>query len=158
MKKCLLLSLLAAFSFGLHGEIHAQNSDVYRDYLSRIGEDNDLYYDVKMTASQLLLDNVENTFVTPVFNGSASLRDAAGALIENVTKSTRRNQTVDDVYMDTLFAEMVTLYRLDQIQVDGDWKMDLGPIPTESLMLLGALAVAWVGIGIAALLQRKKRK
>ena len=29
MKKCLLLSLLAAFSFGLHGEIHAQNSDVY---------------------------------------------------------------------------------------------------------------------------------
>lgn len=29
----------------------------------------------------------ENTFVTPVFNGSASLRDASGQLIENVVKS-----------------------------------------------------------------------
>ena len=96
--------------------------------------------------------------MTPVFNGSVSLRNAAGQMIENVTKSIRRNQTVDDAYMDTLFDEMVSLYRLDQIQVDGDWKMDLGPLPRESVALLAVLAITWMGIGLAALLQSKKRK
>ena len=38
--------------------------------------------------------------MTPVFNGSASLRNAAGQMIEEVAKSTRRNQTIDDAYMD----------------------------------------------------------
>ena len=135
-----------------------QNSTVYQDYLNRAGEDNELYYDVKIAASKLLLDNTQNTFVTPVFNGSVSLRNAAGQMIENVTKSMRRNQTVDHAYMDTLFEEMVALYRLDQIQVDGDWKMDLGPIPKESAMLLGVLVVTWIGIGAAALFRFRKRK
>jgi hypothetical protein len=70
----------------------------------------------------------------------------------------RRNQTVDDAYMDTLFEEMVALYRLDQIQVDGDWKMDLGPLPKESVVLLCMLAAIWGGIGVAALFRLKKRK
>ncbi len=60
----------------------AQNSPAYQDYLSRCGQDNETYYDVKIKASRLLLDHVEDTFVTPVFNGSASLRDAAGQLID----------------------------------------------------------------------------
>ena len=68
----------------------AQNSEEYKDYLSRAGEDDSLYYDVKLDATKLLIENTENTFVTPVFNGSASLRNAAGQLIENVTKSMRR--------------------------------------------------------------------
>ena len=68
----------------------AQQSHMYQDYLSRAGEDNDFYYDVKLEATNLLLENTGNTFVTPVFSGSASLRDAAGQMIENVTKSVRR--------------------------------------------------------------------
>jgi multiple sugar transport system substrate-binding protein len=136
----------------------AQSSDVYQDYLSRAGEDNELYYDVKIAASKLLLNNTQNTFVTPVFNGSVSLRNAAGQMIENVTKSMRRNQTVDDAYMETLFSEMVSLYRLDQIQVDGDWKMDLGPLPGESVTLLAILVVTWIGIGAVSIVQYKKRK
>ena len=63
----------------------AQESDQYQDYLSREGEDNSTYYDVKIKASKTLLENVDHTFVTPVFNGSASLRDAAGQLVETVT-------------------------------------------------------------------------
>jgi multiple sugar transport system substrate-binding protein len=136
----------------------AQSSDVYQDYLSRAGEDNELYYDVKIAASKLLLNNTQNTFVTPVFNGSVSLRNAAGQMIENVTKSMRRNQTVDDAYMETLFSEMVSLYRLDQIQVDGDWKMDLGPLPGESVTLLAILVVTWIGIAAVSIVQYKKRK
>ena len=71
----------------------AQNSAEYQDYLSRAGEDNDTYYQVKIDAAKLLLDHLDDTFITPVFNGSASLRNAAGQLIEDVTKSERRNQT-----------------------------------------------------------------
>lgn len=136
----------------------AQQSDVYKDYLNRAGEDNDLYYDVKIAASKLLLDNTDNTFVTPVFNGSVSLRNAAGQMIENVTKSMRRNQTVDEAYMDTLFAEMTSLYRLDQIQVDGNWKMNLGPLPTQSVILLAALGVIWLMLGTFAVVKKKKSK
>ena len=136
----------------------AQQSDVYQDYLNRAGEDNDLYYDVKIAASKLLLDNTDNTFVTPVFNGSVSLRNAAGQMIENVTKSMRRNQTVDEAYMNTLFAEMTSLYRLDQIQVDGNWKMNLGPLPTQSVILLVALGAIWLMLGTFAVVKKKKSK
>ena len=139
----------------------AQNSDVYQDYLAREGEDGDLYYHIKLKASKLLLDHTEDTFVTPVFNGSASLRDAAGALIENVTKSVRRKETVDDAYLDELYADVNSLYRLDQkkggaLASDGD----LGPMPATAAALLSALGITWVGIlayvGCEALKKRKK--
>ena len=53
----------------------------YQDYLSRAGEDDDDHYDIKIQAAQLLLDHPDDTFTTAVFNGSASLRNAAGQLI-----------------------------------------------------------------------------
>ena len=52
----------------------AQNSAAYQNYLSKCGENNTTYYDVKIKASELLLNHIGNTFVTPVFNGSASLQ------------------------------------------------------------------------------------
>ena len=139
----------------------AQDSAEYRDYLSRSGEDNDLYYRVKLEASQLLLQHVDNTFTTPVFNGSASLRDAAGQLIENTCKSARRKQDINDEYFQNLYADMISLYRLDQIQgIEG--KADLGPLPATSLWLLVCLAAAWVLMGIyvawEAVKRRKNRK
>ena len=138
----------------------AQNDDRYQDYLSRAGEDNSTYYDVKIKASRLLLDNVERTFVTPVFNGSASLRDAAGQLIENMTKSVRRKETVDDAYMETLTRDITSLYRLDQIQTSlSSGKTDLGPLPRTSVILLSALGGTWVLIALYFVLGIiKKRK
>ncbi|MCD8003938.1 MAG: extracellular solute-binding protein [Clostridia bacterium] len=129
----------------------AQTSDEYLDYLSRAGEDNDTYYYVKIAASQLLYDNIENTFVTSVFNGSTSLRSAAGQLIENVTKSVRRGETVDAEYMKTLFSDVTSLYRLDQNLAGEsitDGEEDLGELPTEAVILLSVIAVAWVFIAI----------
>ncbi len=122
----------------------AQNSAEYQDYLSRAGEDNNNYYDVKIKASKLLLDNVGNTFVTPVFNGSASLRDASGQMIENVAKSIRRKETVDDAYLDKLFEDVSSLYRLDQIQASAAGKRELGPLPATATALLSALGIAWI--------------
>ena len=136
----------------------AQNSDVYQDYLSRSGEDNDLYYRIKIEAAKLLLNNTDNTFVTPVFNGSASLRDAAGQLIENVAKSVRRKQTIDEEYMEKLQTDVTALYRLDQIEQAGGHRMLLGDLPVLSVFLLIALGVIWVCIGVYAIYQRKKRK
>ena len=139
----------------------AQNSPEYQDYLSRAGEDYNEHYDVKIAASKLLLENVEHTFITPVFNGSASLRSAAGQLIENVTKSMRRKEKVDDAYMDELFRSVTSLYRLDQIsgeEVSG--KAELGPLPRASVTLLTCLGIAWVLIAAYAawtFLIRKKR-
>ena len=137
----------------------AQESAEYQDYLSRIGEDNSTYYDVKIKASSLLLDNVEHTFVTPVFNGSASLRDAAGQMIENVTKSIRRKETVDDTYMEDLYDDMNSLYRLDQRnQGTAGTKDDLGKLPGTAVALLSALAAAWIGIGLYVGYEMLKKK
>lgn len=128
----------------------AQGAAEYQDYLVRCGEDNTTHYDVKIKAAKLLLDNTDHTFVTPVFNGSASLRDAAGQMIETVTKSVRRKQTVDDAFLDTLYSDVTSLYHLDQggSQDAGPSgkKADLGPLPGTAVALLAALAGAWVMI------------
>jgi multiple sugar transport system substrate-binding protein len=81
-----------------------------------------------------------------VFNGSISLREAAGQLIESTVKSVRRKQTVDEAYMETLYSDTTSLYRLDQIQTSeqSDGKRDLGPLPMTSVILLLVLAGAWV--------------
>ena len=96
---------------------------------------------------------MEHTFVTPVFNGSVSLRDAAGQMIENVTKSIRRKETVDDAYMEKLFTDMNALYRLDQRSAQGGdtgGKVQLGALPTPAVVLLWALGAAWVFIFLYA--------
>lgn len=136
----------------------AQDSAGYQDYLSRSGEDNNTYYEIKISASQLLLDNVGNTFVTPVFNGSASLRDAAGQMIENVTKSIRRKETVDDAYMEKLFDDVTSLYRLGQASQTAAGKQELGKLPLTSILLLTALGIAWGLIILYVCIDRMKRK
>ena len=124
----------------------AQESAEYIDYLSRRGEDNNEHYSVKIDAANVLLNNLDNTFVTPVFNGSASLRSAAGQLIESVATSTRRKQTVDDAYIEDLYKEVTSLYRLDGIS-SPEGKADLGPLPLTAKLLIGTLILAWLLIG-----------
>ena len=127
----------------------AQNDALYRDYLSRAGEDSEAHYRVKIEASELLMRNTANTFTTPVFNGSTSLRDAAGQLIESTVKSVRRKETVDDAYIDALFGDVRSLYRLDQI--DPSQSRELGPLPKGSAALLWTLGGVWALIGAYAL-------
>lgn len=131
----------------------AQQSEEYMDYVNRSGEDNDLHYWVKLEAAGLLQKNTENTFVTPVFNGSASLRDAAGQMIESVTRSVRRGETVDEAYMEKLFSDVSALYHLDQVK-----STDLGALPSTAVWLLVALAGTWVILGSALLVEKIRKK
>lgn len=124
----------------------AQESGEYKAYLAACGQD-EAHYEVKIRAAGLLLDHMEDTFVTPVFNGSASLRDAAGQMIENTVKSVRRKQTVDDAYMEKLYTDVASLYRLDQIERQNGMssgKADLGELPQTAVGLLAGLAGAWM--------------
>ena len=140
--------------------LKAQESAEYQDYLSRKGEDNQQHYDVKIEASELLLANMSNTFVTPVFNGSADLRQAAGQLIEETAKAARRKKEMNDAFLDDLYGDMTSLYHLDQIAVEGESQEEREEtereIPAESRVLLGALAGIWILIGIYRFAEARK--
>ena len=134
----------------------ARETPEYQDYLSRSGEDNDTYYRVKLDATKLLLDNTENTFVTPVFNGSASLRTAAGALIENTCKAERRGTNVDDAAIDKIFTDVSDLYRLTETSGINQGKKELGSLPTGAKALIITLIVVWILIGIYFFYMKRK--
>ena len=137
----------------------AQNDPAYREYISLEGSDNELHYDVKIKASKLLVENIGNTFVTPVFNGSASVRDAAGQLIENVTKNVKRKKTVDDAFIEKMYEDVRALYHLDQGAGAGmSGKNDLGKLPAPSIALLTVLVLAWILIGVYWLREKLKHK
>lgn len=138
----------------------AQNSKEYKNYLASEGKDNDLYYPIKIKAAKLLLENTDNTFTTPVFNGSADLRSAAGEMIEIVTKAVRRGQVVTDEYIDTVFDEVTSLYRLDTIVADTSniTKKDFGPLPNGSKALILCLITIWIAMGIGFIVSKKHRK
>lgn len=126
----------------------AQSSAEFADYLSREGEDNDNYYSVKIKATKLLLENTENTFITPVFNGSASLRSAAGQMIEETVKRVQRKKEVNGEYIETeLYEKMISLYKLNLTVDTANYKAELGPLPIESKALIAIIGGVWVILG-----------
>ncbi|MBQ6365674.1 MAG: extracellular solute-binding protein [Oscillospiraceae bacterium] len=138
----------------------AQQNTLYQEYLAHAGEDNQEHYSVKLQASQLLMDHTEDTFVTPVFNGSASLRDAAGQMIENVTKSVRRKENVDDAYIQKLYSDVTSLYRLnvEGSESSSSSRQELGPLPATARTLLISLAFAWILIAVAFFVLRRQKR
>lgn len=124
----------------------ARDDERYIEYINNEGDDSSLYYYGKLEATRLLLNNTSNTFVTPVFNGSASLRNAAGAVIEDTVKGVKRGKKVDKSYIEQSYENNKSLYRLDNLQTKGIEKEDLGPLPSTAVILLWALAIAWVCI------------
>jgi len=134
----------------------AQNSSEYQEYLSLRGIDNNEHYSVKIDATILVLNNINNTFTTYVFNGSASLRQAAGYLIEAVCKANYRKETVNDEYLEKIFSETNSLYRLDQTSSSSITQQDLGGLPNGSKALLISLGSVWIILGVYAFATRKK--
>ena len=124
----------------------AINSAEYQAYINHEGDKTDEHYSVKLDASRLMIENIENTFITPVFNGSARVRQAAGSLIDEANKAPRRQKEVNSAYIDGLFKQMRTLYKLDELSVNEE--VDLGKMPGGSVALIVTLSVTWAGIGV----------
>ena len=126
----------------------AINSDEYKDYLSRRGEDNNTHYKVKIDVSKMLIDNINNTFTTDVFRGSASLRDAAGQLIEEVAKATM-NYNVDKDYIENkIYPKVLSLYpSIASTYRSGlDNKIKYDTMPKTSIALLVSIGIIWMAI------------
>ncbi len=79
-------------------------------------------------------------------------------MIENTVKSVRRKETVDDAYIENLYADMTALYRLDQIGGSGNLsaaqKADLGKLPVMSVVLLSGLGTVWLLILLYVVFRR----
>jgi multiple sugar transport system substrate-binding protein len=61
-----------------------------------------------------------------------------------VTRSIRRKQTVDDAFLEDLFAQTNSLYRLDQRGESVGAPTELGALPQTAVNLLLALGITWV--------------
>ena len=133
-----------------------QNTKEYLDYLNSDINDEE-HYKVKLEATKLLINNTNNTFVTPVFNGSTSLRIAAGQLIEETVKAINRKKEVNDNFYNELFDNINSLYHLDQNDIVSTNK-DLGELPKESRILLTSIVVIWLLIGTYYVIKITKKK
>jgi len=82
-------------------------------------------------------------------------------MVEETVKGVRRKKTVDEEFLTNLFADMSSLYRLDQLEVqggNGQGEKVLGELPKGSKLLLGTLAGAWVLILLYGAIQLVKSK
>ena len=138
--------------------LKAQNDPAYLEYLSLGGSDNELHYSVKIDCVKMVIENTDNTFITPVFNGSTSLRNAAGQMVENCVKTVRRNGTVDDEYLEQMYSDVSQMYRLGELKQDNSVSRDMGPLPGTSIALLSVIALAWICMGAYVLKDRLLKK
>lgn len=152
----------------------AHNDATYIEYLNSADENSSEFYSVKIDAAKLLLDNIGNSFITPVFDGSTALRSAAGNLIEYTVKGVRRGETMDDKGIDDIYEKLIKLHNLDlseKKQSTGNTSQggnpgfigvfdpgrassaqSSGPLPAESVALLVTLVSIWVVIGTGFLI------
>lgn len=90
----------------------AVNDPSYIEYLNSPGIDDD-HYNIKIDASKIVLDNINNTFITPVFNGSSRVRSLAGALIE---QTVALDKTATDEDINSIFQKMNAQYKINMIK------------------------------------------
>jgi len=110
------------------------NTDIYKDL--------DVYlYKVKIDAAKMAIANIDNTFITIPFNGSMSVRNAAGYLIEYTIKNAKRNE-LNDKFFDELFDKTAELYKLNISEEKDD------NLSKDGIILLGIIAGTWVLIGL----------
>ncbi len=138
----------------------AQQTPDYQAYLAGEGG----HYQVKLDTVKLLLEHTDKTFVTPVFNGSANLRQAAGELIEEACKYGRQKRSMTDESVDIIFENQQSLFHLDEIVVRDEQgvaygnKEQFGALPTGSVILLAGLGAVWLGLGAWAIWDFVKKK
>lgn len=86
----------------------AVESKEFKAYLEDVQE-----YDVKRAATKLIIEQMNHTFVTPVFNGSSLCRSAAGYLIEAMFNKKYQ----DEKGVKELFSIVNTRYKLFSYEI-----------------------------------------
>lgn len=110
-----------------------------QDFIDYMNDESE--YKVKRAATQLIIDNIDDTFITPVFNGSSMARSASGYLIEAVFADDYR----DEASINELFSNVDTRFNLSTYVIDSNSK----PANNDSnlgYILFGALGTIWIGI------------
>lgn len=132
----------------------AINDASYQEYLNSGSLEEDTYY-VKIDATKLVIKYINNTFVTPVYNGSSSLRSAAGALIEETVKC---NGKINEAKVDEIFSRVISRYKITNLVEIDDNPIDDNnddiinnpvddKLPSEAIILIVCVVVCWCGIG-----------
>lgn len=114
-------------------------SEEFKKYLNDENE-----YKVKRDATKLVLDNINNTFISPVFNGSSDVRDAGAYLVEAVCGNNTRYKTYAE--LEGLYTRCIDKYALQAI-IDGTGRESKKHISKESIIMLSVLGVTWVLLG-----------
>ena len=126
-------------------------SEEFKAYLNNENE-----YKVKRDATKLVLDNIENTFISPVFNGSSDVRDAGSYLIEGVCGNNTRYKKYNE--LEALYEKCIKNYGLQDL-LDG--KLPSKSISKESIIMLSILGITWILLGTYIVYDKiikKKRK
>ena len=77
-------------------------------------------------------------------------------MIENVSKGARRKEKMNDAYIDKLYADVTSLFQLDQIEVKAGKRVTFGELPGEAKTLLITIPCVWVLIGGYSLWTKRK--
>jgi multiple sugar transport system substrate-binding protein len=131
----------------------ARESVEYQNYLNN--NDNE-YNQVVIDASKVVLNNIDNTFITSVFNGSADVREASGSLIASATAHKNRANSFTNEELDTLYSKIITNYKLPKDKIVGDVKKEQNYV--IAIIMLITLGVIWIFIIIYIILERRKKK
>ena len=131
----------------------ARESEEYQNYLKN---DDSSHNQVVIDASKVVLNNISNTFITSVFNGSADVRQAAGSLISSATahKSKQNSYTNED--LDDLYSRIITNYKLSEDKIKDDVKVQSNVIIEIILFII--LGLIWLQIIIFIITKRLKKK
>lgn len=125
----------------------AIDSEEFTNYLNSTTE-----YKVKLDATKLVMDNINNTFITPVFNGSANARLAATYILEGSTKK----KVLSKEAIEELYDKAIKQNGLADLM-----NVKSNKIRTESIVLIIVLCSTWVlmlGSFIAKIIINKRRE
>lgn len=108
-------------------------------------------YPIRIEATKVLLNNIDNTFVTPVFSGSSLVRSASGYLIEGLFKPKYKKENG----IDLLFEEAYSLYNLNTVIKKSEIKNTEGNI---GIAIIASIGVVWIGIICYVAKEKYKKK
>ena len=124
-------------------------SEKYQNYLKKDSKEEI----VKIKASKLIIDNIDNTFVTPVFNLSADVRNAAKYLVTAVTSSVKNKKYRTKAEVDELFSKAISNNNLESIVLN---KTNTNKYLPIGIALICAIGLTWISLGFYVIYNKKK--